>query len=114
MRRGSGFVDANKTGVEVYLPLTLSLLASMKANGFDPRFPVPIDPNGDILGGAHRTACALALGQDVAVQRHEQFAWAPAWDQHWFRRFGAPEDYIDGLLSDLKELSHGANLYRSR
>lgn len=48
--------------------------------------PVPVDPDGELLDGAHRVACALALGlSSVPVEYHTAKAWAPAWDEHWFR-----------------------------
>lgn len=76
----------------------------MRARGFDAAYPVPIDPNNEILGGAHRTACALALGMDVIAQRRDTAAWAPAWDAAWFKRYGMPERQVEGLLVDYHTL----------
>jgi hypothetical protein len=99
-RRASGFVDSTKIGLEVFMPAARKLLAVMHRSGFDPSWPVPIDTNNDILGGAHRVACALALGIDVVATRGEKLAWAPSWDAPWFRQHGMPEREVEGLLTD--------------
>lgn len=76
----------------------------MATEGFDYHYPIPVDDRGDILGGAHRTACALALGLDVRCELSPSRAWAPAWDAAWFRQHGAPEDYVEGLIKDMEAL----------
>ena len=76
----------------------------MSSDGFDSAYPVPVDDNGDILGGAHRVACALALGEDVWATQSECLAWAPAWDAAWFRQHGMPEDAVEGLIADYEAL----------
>lgn len=108
-RRGSGYVDGNKSGLNEYLPAARSLLASMSANGFSSSAVIPVDPNGDILGGAHRTACALALDLDVTCETLPKFAWAPAWDAAWFRQHGMPDEIVNELLTDFRNLvaKHG-------
>lgn len=103
-RRNSGFVDSTKESLSVFLPAARSLLASMASNGFSSTAPVPVDANGDILGGAHRTACALALGLDVWCERRAEIAWAPAWDAAWFKQHGMPEEIVGELLTDFETL----------
>lgn len=104
MRRGSGFVDGNKANVQVYLPAAYELYMSMREKGFDPRFPIPIDPQGEILGGAHRSACALALGIEAITQRRDTPVWAPAWNAAWFKHHGLPEAEVESLLNDYARL----------
>src|SRR3990167_6710831 len=103
-RRASGFVDSTKNGLEVFMPQARNLLASMAMDGYDPAYPVPVDSNNDILGGAHRTACALALGINVLIDRRDTAAWAPAWDAAWFRQHGMPEGELEGLIADYERL----------
>jgi hypothetical protein len=76
----------------------------MATVGFDYNWAIPVDENGDILGGAHRTACALALGITVRCERMAERAWAPAWDAAWFRQHGMPDDYVEGLIKDYEAL----------
>jgi len=80
------------------------LLVSMRANGFNPAYAIPIDPDGELLGGAHRTACALALGiESVPVKRYEQKAWAPSWSLEWFKDNGMAADDFTRLSKDFDE-----------
>src|SRR3990167_9578213 len=103
-RRESGFVDSNKRDAWHCLQEAQKLYWTMRVRGFDPAFPVPVDPNNDILGGAHRTACALALGIDVLIDRRDTAAWAPAWDAAWFRQHGMPEGEVEKLIADYERL----------
>ena len=104
-RRSSGFVDSDKNSLDVFLPQARALLASMANDGYDWSYPIPIDRNEDILGGAHRLACALALEiGDVAVEDQDRLAWAPAWDAAWFRQHGMSEQDVEGLIYDYERL----------
>ena len=103
-RRASGFVDAEKWTIDVFRPVAKALLSSMYQHGFLPEFAIPIDPRGELLGGAHRTACALWLGIDCYVQRMTQTVWAPAWDRQWFIDNGMSEEDLSRTLSDWKEM----------
>src|SRR5688572_11114760 len=74
-----------KSGTDQYVQDCGRLVISMGAHGFKSECAIPIDPNGELLGGAHRVACALALGiEAVPVSRQARVAWAPAWDEAWF------------------------------
>lgn len=103
-RRGSGYVDGEK-GINDYVPAARALAESMTAKGFDIWHPVPLDRDGELLGGAHRTACALALGVGVAIQRINMTAWAPAWDRAWFVERGMAGDDLARLDKDWACLS---------
>lgn len=89
-------MDQGKPDDEVYLPQARALLGSMVEKGFDPVYAIPVDPDGEILGGAHRLACALALQLDsVPIVRRPQKAWAPPWGEDWFKANGmSAEDFV--------------------
>lgn len=90
--------DGWKGALDDYVSAATSLFGSMAEKGFDPRHAVPIDPDGELLGGAHRVACALALEiERIPVERHPSRVWAPAWDAEWFRVNGMKEAGIAGL-----------------
>lgn len=90
-----------KSGTDEYVHQARALLVSMATKGFDPAYAIPIDPDGELLGGAHRTACALALGiGDVPVKQHAQRAWAPAWGLEWFKDNGMATDDLARLRND--------------
>jgi hypothetical protein len=77
--------DGWKGSTDDYVRSATSLFESMQANGYDDICPIPVDPNGELLNGAHRTACALALGlESVAVDRRNEIVWAPPWSLRWF------------------------------
>jgi hypothetical protein len=80
----------------------------MACRGFLSEGAVPIDPDGELLDGSHRLACALALGTDeIMVSRETRRAWAPAWGYEWFVQNGMPHDDLARLCQDWKALNEG-------
>jgi hypothetical protein len=95
----------SKSGTDQYVADCRNLLISMVNKGFDLAHAIPIDPDGEPLGGAHRLACALALGIDlVPVTRQPQYVFAPTWDATWFRDNGASEADQFRIATDWTEL----------
>lgn len=100
--------DVWKRGLDDYVTAAQGLLASMKANGFLQKYAVPIDPDGELLNGSHRVACALALGiPSIPVIRQVSYCWAPQWDYDWFLRNGMPARDLERLDEDWRELVGG-------
>jgi hypothetical protein len=98
-----------KPGIETYLQDCRRLLASMHASGFLARYAVPVDPDGELLGGAHRVSCALALEMpEIPVKDEMRRAWAPAWDKNWFLANGMGQADFERLSGDWMAL-YGAN-----
>lgn len=87
-RRASGFVDGEKPTLDIFVPAAKALFGSMREAGFHEACAIPVDPRGDILGGAHRLACAIALGCDLFIEDRPEKAWAPAWGRDWFVEHG--------------------------
>lgn len=95
-----------KSGTDQYVRDCYALIRSMETYGFLPQFPIPIDIDGELLGGAHRLACALALGIDaVPVEGHQRRVFAPAWDNEWFRENGLPDSDYERLKQDWEALT---------
>ena len=95
-----------KSGVDEYLAKCGELVISMDAYGFKPEHAVPIDPDGELLGGAHRVACALALGlAEIPVTRHSHHASAPAWGRAWFVDNGMGAEDLERLCADYAALA---------
>jgi hypothetical protein len=96
-RRASGFVDAEKITTDDYVKAAKSLAQSMSHRGFDDAYPIPVDRFGELLGGAHRTACAIVLGMiDVPVAQHvDRAAWAPPWGRDWFEMYAFDVERIE-------------------
>ena len=97
--------DLWKRSIDDYVSSSRILFASMAKDGFDPRFPVPVDPIERILGGAHRVACAIALDiKTVPVSHQPQYVWAPHWGEQWFRDHGMRLPEIERLRQDVDAL----------
>src|SRR3990167_9448637 len=98
--------DRWKRSLDDYLSSAKALYGAMVREGFDPAFPVPVDPDGEILDGSHRVACALALGiEAIPVVRMSKRVWAPAWGEQWFRDNGLSEAGLERLRQDWKALA---------
>lgn len=80
-----------KRSTDAYLHGCHTLLDSMRREGFREADAVPVAPGGALANGAHRVACALALGLRVPIRHHPQAG--PAWDFAWFEQnqFSAAE-----------------------
>jgi hypothetical protein len=94
--------DAWKRNIDDYLASAVWLFQSMGNDGFDTEHAIPIDPDGELLNGSHRVACALALGiEEIPVLNMPGKVWAPAWDAAWFRSNGLDEGTIAALQASL-------------
>jgi hypothetical protein len=88
-----------------YVEAACRLVGSM-AFGFDPAFPIPIDPDGELLDGSHRTACALAFGLgSVPTERSDRHVWAPHWGYDWFAQKGMHPDDLARTMADWNALT---------
>lgn len=97
--------DQWKRSLDDYVKAATALHQNMVRQGFDARLPIPVDPAGELLGGAHRLACALSLGiKAVPIQRLHYAAWAPAWGETWFRARGLDEANIAILRETMDHL----------
>ena len=95
-----------KASVNDYVAACGRLLESMQFFGFAEAHPVIIGSNGRIRAGAHRTACAIALGINVAVRRVAEPGRSRPWDADWMRRTGMPAADIARAERDLAGLRH--------
>jgi hypothetical protein len=96
-----------KSGTDHYIETAAAICASMAHRGFVdiPEWRIPVDPNGELLGGAHRVACALALEiKEVPVVRHERHVWAPPWSEQWFIDQGMAGEDLERLRQDWSHL----------
>lgn len=98
--------DAWKRTIDDYVASAASLCRSMASHGFDPSCAIPIDPDGELLNGAHRLGCALALGiESVPVIHETRRVWAPAWDYEFFVANGMGEEDLSRLKAALEALN---------
>lgn len=106
-------MDQGKFNPDDYLQAAEQLFHSMYENGFDREHAIPVDPDGELLGGAHRLACALVLDEDVWIEHHQNKVWAPSWGAMWFYQNNCPPDDIKVILHDYADILSGVSLCRS-
>lgn len=93
--------DNWKRNVDQYVLAATALYESMSRSGFQTAGAVPVDPNGELLDGSHRVACALARGlPQIPVMRLSRKVWAPAWDLAWFAVHRMSRADLRRLLDD--------------
>jgi hypothetical protein len=85
------------------------LFSAMRNEGFKRLYPIPIDPNGELLDGAHRTTCAIALKIKVHVRRVQKEVWAPPWARQWFIEHDCETNDLERIDADFErcQLSSG-------
>lgn len=94
-----------KQSVDDYVTAARTLLSAMTLEGFDSRCPVRVGNNGRLMDGAHRTACALALGIGPIPQRQvDKPGRARSWGRDWFEAYGLPAADLVRLDRDWKDL----------
>jgi hypothetical protein len=92
--------DRLKPLIYQYLYNSRDLVNSMK-KGFLDEFAIPVDRNGELLDGAHRISCALALGiETVPVESKNTDAFAPDWGYRWFLEAGLSPDYVSVMRKE--------------
>lgn len=97
--------DGWKLSVEDYVTSACNLNASMRLHGFLDEFAVRVDPDGELLSGAHRVACALALGiGEIPIRQERNRVWAPAWGYPWFVGHRCPVGSLTRILFDYAEM----------
>jgi hypothetical protein len=103
-RTGGKEPRSPKATLDDYVQACRDLLASIRDNGFDPGKAVRIGANGLIVGsGAHRIACCLALGVQLAIWRRQRRG-KHAWDFTWFSDQGMAADDLARLARDWAKL----------
>lgn len=99
--------DRWKMSVDDYVRSAELLLECMETYGFcaTPASAIPVDATGELLGGAHRLACAIALEMNqIAVRQVKEKVFAPAWDLEWFQSRMTAAD-LGRLGEDWKRLT---------
>lgn len=82
------FAEYKREGTKEYIASMKKLCASMKDKGFDKDKFIPIGDNKIFLNGAHRTAVALALDEDIWVKHLEGQNGATNFGIKWFEENG--------------------------
>jgi len=105
-RMQAGLTTDNwKRNLDDYVMSAKGLLLAMQRDGFSEDHPIPVDPDGEILNGSHRLACALCLKLKVVpVEYSDKHAWAPDWNYGWFLQHGIEISQLQGIMTDFYEM----------
>lgn len=96
-----------KTSLEDYQQSFITLIESIRLNGFKEEFAIPVDNDERILNGAHRLAAALALRLEKIPVVRMPPAWKGwEWGMAWFLNQGFTPAEIN-LLLQLWVEAHG-------
>jgi hypothetical protein len=95
-----------KTSVDDYVTAARNLLDALQRHGFDADYPVRLGADGRLKDGAHRTACAHALGLRIAVRRSPAPSRAQPWGRDWFLRHGLSAADLVRIEQDWTDLQH--------
>ena len=109
-RAGFGMDVGKPQDASVYVEEAHKLAASMLRYGFLTACAIPLDCNGELLNGSHRTACNMAMGlETIPVVMCDRRVKAPAWGEAWFIAHGCPAEDLDRIRRDWQSL-HGEAL----
>lgn len=97
-----------KIGVPAYKDSFQKLITSMKRNGFEKEYFIPLDKHGEIINGAHRLAAALALEIPVWIVDFPLFeGFGFDFSEEWMERNGFLYEEIQTLKEQFKQLKIG-------
>lgn len=89
-------VTTYKYSTKDYEDSFILLIESLKKNGFDSAYPIPLYSNGIIGNGAHRISASIALGLDVYIYEVEGVGCS--WDFFWFQQHDFTQDELTNIL----------------
>ena len=101
--------EGNKDSLQKYYDVFDDLIEKIKAGGFDPTISrVPIDTNGIILDGAHRTAVCSYFKLPIQVSKFNVSS--PVYDYSFFKMRMMEPKYLDFIIHKYIQIM-GKNLY---
>jgi len=101
--------NSTKTSLALYITSARVLFERIREIGFDPGDPIPVDQWGRLRDGAHRVACAAALGLKVDVLYLKVRYPIRQWGIDWFLANGFSRKYVTGLLDHLNVITGYSN-----
>jgi len=98
----------HKRSIDDYVEVAHELFHNMKQNGFDENCAVPYTDEGLLLNGAHRIACAAALGTDIVTTViYDNKQTRKPWGLEWFQNNQFTEKQIEFVQSLYNEIKQG-------
>ena len=101
----NGFVEndeSQKIGKEAFLKSFNSVIDSIKENGFDEKYIIPLSRNHTLIDGAHRVACSIFFDKEVETVLLD--AEAQNFDYRFFEQRGLDSMYLDAMALEYARL----------
>lgn len=97
-----------KIGVPAYQNSFQKLIKSMKTNGFEKEYFIPLDKHGEIINGAHRLAAALALKIPIWAVDFPLFeGFGFDFSEEWMGKNGFLYEEIQTVKGQFEQLKSG-------
>ncbi|MCI5051987.1 MAG: glycosyltransferase family 25 protein [Simkaniaceae bacterium] len=102
------FFDTNplKIGYDTFESSFLALLESVQLNGFDTRYPIPVNCYGSPTNGAHRTAACLLLNVPVRAYVEDRYDSPSITSKACRNKYQFDEDLLDQLVLEYTKLKN--------
>ena len=84
------------------LPAFKELAAQVRGIGLDPAYPIGISPRGSLLDGAHRTALAIAFGEETVAVDIRLGKRLRSFERRWFAERGFPDKALEAMDDELE------------
>jgi hypothetical protein len=101
----NGFVEndeSQKIGKEAFLKSFHDVIDSIKNNGFDENYIIPLSQNQTIIDGAHRIACSIFFDQEVQTVSLE--VEQQNFNYEFFEQRGVDRIYLDSMALEYARL----------
>lgn len=101
----NGFVendDSQKIGKEAFLKSFNNVIDSIRENGFDENYIIPLSRNQTIIDGAHRVACSIFFNKEieaVSLESEQQ-----NYNYEFFEEKGLDRIYLDEMALEYARL----------
>lgn len=95
-------LDPPKRSFEEYVDAFDSLLDSIKKNGFNPAYPIPLGGGGVICNGAHRLTSCLLYNKKVSVKPCN---YTCDYGFDFFKALGLEQKFLDAMAQQYCELN---------
>ncbi len=83
------------------LPAFKQLTERVRGIGLDPAYPIGISPRGSLLDGAHRTALAIAFGEETVAVDIRLGKRLRSFERRWFAERGFPDKALAAMDDEL-------------
>lgn len=101
-----------KKGFKAFDESFRELLISVKNNGFDRQYFIPIDSDGGLINGRHRLAAAIAVGKPVWTREYLFSGFHHHFNEQWLEKMGFSPDEILEVMGEYRRLINSEDLLK--